>query len=309
LFAGGDWGIGGNRIPTFTGAVGILRASVNNTQLTGDFVKIRVIAGDEMGIAFFMPEFGGGGGPSSHAFLLFISFLGAPIFPVGGVLPANNDAGNYRWIRIGTTWPTGAGGITVNFVAASGKTGHIGSVGISNEITLSSLDDPNNSFGAWDDCSYESGWVVQIPALSSDYFCQKYGSPAGAIGGDLSVAVMDFGGTVSSYPSSGLAPPNLGVDASGLTPNLATPYSSFPFPFPALTFITTCGGMVTNAGPNFDPAAGVNSFIQFPPGDPGLVGVGGDTNGSPNPANNGWTLNGFSTPANQFSVNWGIRTN
>jgi hypothetical protein len=307
VFGGGDWGLGGLRIPNFVGVSGILRATVNNAQLTGDFLKIRVLAGDDMGIAFYMPEFAAGTG--QHLFLLFISFLGAPILPVGGLIPANLDGGTYRYQRLGIPWPTGAGGITVNFVAASGRNGALGSVGISNEITISSLDDPNNAFGSWDDCSYETGWVVQIPSLTSDYFCVKYGSPAGAISGDLSVAVMDFGGTVTSYPSSGLAPPNLGLDASGLTPNLATPYSSFPFPFPPLTFVTTCGNMVTNAGPGFDPSGGVNSFIQFPPNDPGLVGVGGDTNGSPNPANNGWTLNGFSTAANQFSVNWGFRTN
>jgi hypothetical protein len=313
FFGGADWGQNAISNPTpfsgTNGSVGKLRATVDNAQLTGDFTKIRVIAGDQMGVAFFMNEFGGGGSGTSHAFLLFISFLGAPILPVGSPIFVFNDAGSWRYVRAGIAWPTGAGGITVNFVAASGKVGHIGSVGISNEITISSLDDPNNSFGFWDDCSYETGWVVQIPSLTSDYFCVKYGSPAGAISGDLSVAVMDFGGTVTSYPSSGLAPPNLGLDASGLTPNLATPYSSFPFFFPPLTFVTSCINLITNAGPGFDPSGGVNSFIQFPPLDPGLVGVGGDTNSSPNPANNGWTLNGFSTAANQFSVNWGIRTN
>lgn len=308
-FGAGDFGLGIVKDPvssTFEGAGGTLKLTVANGDLTGDFNTVRVIASDDFGLYIAAADFGN---PAGTLWLLFISFLGAPILPVGPVLPTLPGSPGSRFIRIASSWPFGAGGITINFVAITGAPGVPGSVGITNEVTVSSLADPNVSWGANDDGSYETGWVVQIPSASSDYFCSAYGNPPGATTVDLALAAMDFGATVSSYPRSGLAAPNTGLDGTGLTPDIAFGvYAEAPAFFTAGTFVTTSGQLVTvTLGLLLSAADAAVGFIQFPPGDPGLLGIGGDTNSTALPNKNGWTLNAFTTPANAFGVNWGLR--
>lgn len=275
-----------------------------NSDLTGDFTTVTTIAGDAFGVAFFGPKFAGG--PTS--WVLFISFLGAPVQKVGPILPTIPDAA-HTYLRLSDFWPSNAGNFTLNFVAVSGASGVLGSVGISNEVTVHALPDPGGGWGTWDDGSYETGWVVSFPTGSSDYFNVNYGNPGGAVTGDLDLAVMDFGSPFTSYPSAGFAPPNLGVDGSGNTPDIGNAYVSGAITgFPAGTFVSTSGQLVTRSLGGYSPAGDAGSFVQFPPGDSGLLGIGGDTNGLVLAGKNGWTLDGYTTPANIVAyANWGIR--
>ncbi|MEW6742468.1 MAG: hypothetical protein AB1486_06895, partial [Planctomycetota bacterium] len=87
-----------------------------------------------------------------------------------------------------------------------------------------------------------------------------------------------------------------------------------PFTFVPLTFATTSGMYVTNDFGDIPYATfgtdDVHGVIQFPPGDSGWLGVGGDT--TPTLAvvwGSTWTLNGYTTAANRFDAiaGWGIR--
>src|SRR5262245_34877313 len=79
----------------------------------------------------------------------------------------------------------------------------------------------------------DSGWVVQFPTGSSDYFnladpvyhgvgipdsCVIDDKPLCAIG----VSVADFG-SGRTYATIGLFSPNIALDPTGLTPDLASP--------------------------------------------------------------------------------------
>jgi hypothetical protein len=305
VFTGADWGFNSLAAPQ-VGTRPQLRLTNNNTDVTGDFFDMKTIAGNAFGLSLFTRHFGN---PAGTLWLLFISFLGTPIAPVGPVLPTIAAPGNeWRYIRLGANWPTGAGNLTINFVAIAGAPGVPGSIAISNEVTVCSLGDPIVTFGTWDDGTFESGWVVAIPAGSSDYFNVNYRGPAVSVS-NMDVAVMDFGTSVSAYPRAGVSPENLGVDASGNTPDINNPYRNFAFGFSAGTFATTAGQMttqsfaaVTGSTPN------THSYIQFPVGDPGLLGVGGDTTGTFISGLSGWSLDGYSTPANLVGyADWGMR--
>ena len=70
----------------------------------------------------------------------------------------------------------------------------------------------------------------------------------------------------------------------------------------------TGGGTQDRVGGS-GPVGSGNShgYIQFPPGDNGLIGVGADTNNS-FIGTMGWTLDGYATAANLFGAgNWGMR--
>lgn len=282
-------------------------AALFGSSTAGDYNVFTVGAGDGFGIGCYT---------GNTLWGLFISFLGVPITIVGPVLPAlpydSNSDGTADWnaLKVGSTWPTGAGNLTVNFVTISGTPGVIGSIEVSNEVTVYSLPDPAPTpWGVNDDGSYESGWVVSIPSGSCDYFSESFAScPTTTTWTGISLAVMDFGGSVSSYPDSGLAAPDTGLDPSGRTPDFTAIFGNGPFAFPPLTFVTTSGQMVSNSFGTAD-VTGLDTvgFIQFPPFDPGLVGVGADTTAGGS-TNTGWTLDCFSTPANGFSTgHWGLR--
>lgn len=301
--------------------MGYLRSAIGGTFLkihgdpnSGEYNLFTVGAGDTMGFSAFMPNRPG----VPTLWLLFISFLGVPLIPIGPVLPSlpydsNGDATNdWNGLKVTSSWPLGAGNLTINFVCVSGSPGVIGSIQTSNEVTIVSLPDPAPTpWGVNDDGTYESGWVVSIPAGSCDFFSEAYAAcPTTTNFTGMSLATMDFGGSVSSYPDCGLAAPNLGLDASGRTPDFSNIYDNGAFPFPALTFVTTSGQMVQNSyGPVDVTGVDTVGFIQFPPFDPGLIGVGSDTTNGGS-TTTGWTLDCFSTAANGFSTGyWGLRAN
>jgi len=309
-FTGAEWGFNALVAPQVASNPQ-LRTTNNNSDVTGDFFNMQTIAGSDFGLALFTRHFGN---PQGTLWLLFLSFLGTPIAPVGPVLPTIAAPGNeWRYIRLGADWPTGAGNLTINFVAIAGAPGVPGSIAISNEVTVCSAGDPSVNFGRWDDGGFESGWVVSIPAGSSDYFNVNYGSNSGGVTvSNLQVAVMDFGTSASAYPRAGIAPANTGLDGSGNTPDVNNPYANISYGFAAGTFATTSGQMTSNSfGANTPPASpDTHSYIQFPVGDPGLLGVGGDTTATFISGLSGWSLDGYSSVANLVGyADWGMRIN
>jgi hypothetical protein len=283
----------------------------------GDYCTVTRRAGDPIGLAFW-----GRIHPPTNicdSWLIFLSFLGVPLIPVGPVLPSIpcdscNDADLVRddccSIRINPIGlPSGIGGLTFNFTAFAGGVGVPGSIAQTNEVTLYTLPDPNVAWGTYDDGSYETGWVVSIPSGSSDYFNVNFGSCPGVTISSLDMAVMDFGTSATAYPRAGVSSENLGVDASGNTPDLGSTYADFPATFPAFTFVTTSGALLNYPFAPFSPTtANTHQFVQFPPGDPGLLGIGGDTNSTFISGLSGWSLDGYSSPANLVGyANWGMR--
>ncbi|MFO0981962.1 MAG: hypothetical protein U1E76_09505 [Planctomycetota bacterium] len=161
-----------------------------------------------------------------------------------------------------------------------------------------------------------SGWVVQFPTGSEDYFNAVFevatggGSVEGpAIAADLpitaiAVSVADFG-SGRTYPLVGVHLSNLSLDSTGQTPDLASPIAqrlspplSPPPLFDHVVFDLDEGTIAHGA----TKAHGV---VQFPPGDSGGLGVGADTLGTGPRA--GLTSNGYATPALMVSsLQWGL---
>jgi hypothetical protein len=312
-FGGVDWGLNSLEVPISGNVNPKLRLTLDNADPSGDFIRSTTRAGNDFGLAVFTSDYGNAQGT---LWLLFLSFLGTPIKKVGPVvptLPVDDPLGgstrDYRFVRVGDVWPTGAGGITVNFVLYAGAPGVTGSVKLSNEVTVHSLTDPNVSWGVWDDGTYESGWVVQFPTQSSDYFNVNFGSCPGFTVNGSQLAALDFGTTATNFPRNGVTRENLGVDGSGNTPDLVNFYVDTPAAFPSLTFITTSGALLQYNYANFVPStANTHQFTQLPPGDNGLLGIGGDNISSFISGLSGWTLNGYSTAANLVGyANWGQR--
>jgi hypothetical protein len=319
-FAGATWGLGCkvdccDTVQRTGGPV--LRFFTDPGGMCGDYCTVTRRAGDFTGLAFW-GRLWRVNPPLCDTWLIFLSLFGVPLFPVGPALPSLacdscNDADNVRddccSIRIGATLPTGVGGFTFNFVAFAACNGVAGTVGMTNEVTLKTLPDPNIQWGQYDDGSYETGWVVSIPSGSSDYFNVNFGSCPGITISSLDMAVMDFGTSATAYPRAGVSRENLVVDASGNTPDLGATYRDFPATFPAFTFVTTSGALLNYPFAPFSPTtANTHQFVQFPPGDPGLLGIGGDTNSAFISGLSGWSLDGYSTPANLVGyANWGMR--
>ncbi|MEW6741735.1 MAG: hypothetical protein AB1486_03165 [Planctomycetota bacterium] len=310
-FTGGDWCLNLNidaiAEVAAAGAGGRLRCFVNLNDETGDFIRVTVRAGGDLGLVYFGPAPG-------TVWMLFLSFLGMPVSPVTGTLPTIPDPpGGY--LRAGTTWPYGFGNTKLSFVAVSGVPGVKGSVGISNEVTISTLPDPP-PWGVKDDGSYESGWVVSVPAGPSDFFNVNFnpGFPPAWVNNvtDFKLAVMDFGTTATAYPLTGVFPANYAVDPSGNTPDLATPYESAPLTFPPGAFCTTSGALIVRTFAAPIPYASLTSddvhgVVQFPPG-PSLLAIGADTVSTFFWGHSFWTSTGYATPAAAFpNGNWGIR--
>ena len=116
-------------------------------------------------------------------------------------LPDPDSDGSY--MRVNFTWPIGFGGQTFRFTAAWGNPScNPPGAGFTNCITIISAPDPK--YGSCDDGTIESGWLVQAPAGSSDYFSNNFGDGSGQNGiVGLSIAVLDFAG-VAVYPTSGV---------------------------------------------------------------------------------------------------------
>ncbi|MFO0981963.1 MAG: hypothetical protein U1E76_09510 [Planctomycetota bacterium] len=151
-----------------------------------------------------------------------------------------------------------------------------------------------------------SGWVVQFPTGSEDYFNAVFDVIAGSGNVDgptladglpvtaIALAVADFG-SGRTYPRMGVYPSNLAVDSTGLTPDLASPISerlSPPLTAPAL-FDHVVWDLPEGAIPGGQTK--VHGVEQFPPGDSGLLGIGADTAGTGPRA--GFTTDGYATPA------------
>jgi hypothetical protein len=292
------------------GCAAELRIDISLADETGDFVTQTVGAGGDLEMYFATSC-------SGTLWILFVSFLGAPVQPVTGILPTFG-AGGGAFIRAGTTWGTGLGGLTLNFVGVGGVPGVKGTVHVSSEITLITLPDPGCNWGIKDDGTYETGWVVSIPSGSSDYFGNWMNCliPPGVSNvTDIEIAVMDFGTTATGYPIAGACDANFGLDPSGWTGDLTSIVASVaPFTFPPGTFASTSGLNIVNDFPDVPYGSfaddNIHGFLQYPPGDSGLLGTGGDTTPSPGIAWGAhWTLDGWATPTNRFdtTAGWGIR--
>ncbi|MEW6745629.1 MAG: hypothetical protein AB1486_23000, partial [Planctomycetota bacterium] len=288
------------------GSGGTLGFYVNLAWRTGDFVLVEdVSSGDEIGAAFFAPF-------SESRWMMFLSFRGVPIQRATSILPTIPDGGcgYYRW---GTLWPGGFGGQTLNFVSVSGVPGVPGTIGVSNEVTIVSQPGPGCNWGIKDDGTFESGWVVSIPAGSSDYFSNWFNcgfTPPVTAVTDFKLAVFDFGTTRTAYPLSGVFIANATLDPSGWTPDLSMGWGVQPFTFPPGGGIFVTNDINPDIPYSTFGTDDVHGAIQFPPGDSGYLGVGGDT--TPTPAiawGSTWTLNGYQTPANRFDAiaGWGLR--
>lgn len=269
----------------------------------GDHLTTTVKGGDTLNLMFM-------GTKSGDKLRLYYNVAPCtPAVAIGPVLPTIPDAdGDGTYLRINATWPSGFGGNTFNFSAVWGNPACSNpGVGFTNCVTVIASADP--TFGTCDDGTVETGWVVQIPSASSDYFNNNFGTGVGKNGVvGLTLSVLDFGTTAAGYPTSGVSNANLLVDPSGNTPDIGAPLATVsPFTFPAGTFATTSGLYISHAVsiPGGSLGLNVHGWVQFPPGDPGLLGIGGDTTASNGCS--GFTLDGYSSPAISFFVNFGIR--
>jgi hypothetical protein len=152
----------------------------------------------------------------------------------------------------------------------------------------------------------DRGWVVANPAGSSDFFSAGYqavstplnvegtvvnrGMPLKGIG----LCISDFGSTLT-FPTVGVFRPNVGLDATGNTPDLSLPIAtsseSVVLPVPLFTyqdFDTTAQVPI----PVTDATTLVS--VQFPPGDPALLGIGADSSATA-AGTSGFTQDGFTT--------------
>ncbi|MEW6744714.1 MAG: hypothetical protein AB1486_18330 [Planctomycetota bacterium] len=277
------------------------------TDETGDFTSLTRRLGQFYGLLYHTSCLGA-------RWQVWLSSLGTPITKLTGKLFAIPSGGG-GYLRAGDFLPCGFGGFTYSFVGVGGVPGVQGTVHISNEVTLILLPDPVSPWGIKDDGSIETGWVVSIPSGSSDYFSNWfYCCQTPFYVTDFWVAVLDFGTTATSFPMSGVFAANHTLDPSGWTPDLSQGWGVQPFTFVPLTFATTSGMYVTNDFPDIPYATfgtdDVHGVIQFPPGDSGWLGVGGDTTLTPAVCwGSTWTINGYTTPANRFdgTAGWGIR--
>ncbi|MFO0983509.1 MAG: hypothetical protein U1E76_17550 [Planctomycetota bacterium] len=226
-------------------------------------------------------------------------------------IPDGDGTGSY--LRLNATFPSGFGGTTYRFSAVWGNPacGNPG-VGFTNCVTLVTA--PDRDFGVCDDGTIESGWLVQVPAGSADYFNNNFGAPPSSLGNgitNLTLAVLDFGSTTSSFPTAGISNANYAIDPLGNTPDLrggGLLAQIAPFTFPPGTFATTSGAYVRQpvSVSRFDLGQDVHGWVQLPPGDSGLLGIGADSSSVP------WggsfqSGDGYFTPARSLPFNLGIR--
>jgi hypothetical protein len=273
----------------------------------GDHLTTTVAGGDTLNLTFF-------GSKSGDKWRIY--FAGAPCSPavaIGPVLPTTNDSdGDGSFLRINATFPMGFANSTFRFAAVWGNGSCLSpGAGFTNCVTV--ITGPDPVYGIVDDCTIESGWVVGFPTGSSDYFNNSFGPKPSNVNGvtGVTAAVLDFGIATPEYPSVGVSTANTGVDPSGNTPDLGAGIlgNVTPFTFPSLTFSTTCSQYISHpvsvpgsamTGPS------IHGWVQLPPGDSGLLGVGADSS-SPSAGKSFYTSDGYTTPAISFFANWGIR--
>ncbi|MEW6742172.1 MAG: hypothetical protein AB1486_05395 [Planctomycetota bacterium] len=285
------------------GRDGRLRVFTPLTDERGDFTTLTIRPGyTPLGFVFFAPFAG-------SLWVLFSSAGGGPVTGWSAPIPTTPD-GPGGYTRTGGVLPPVFGDVTFRFVAISGVPGVLGTIGISNEVTVHALP---ATWGAWDDGTYDHGWVISHPG-PSDYFsvnlAQSGNPPANITHIDL--AVMDFGTHVTAFPMSGAFPANFTLDASGNTPDLSHPYDAAPHPFPPGVFATTSGQLVSRAISPPIPYASltsdnVHAVVRLPPYE-NLLTVGTDTGVEFISGKSAWTQNGYSTPALRMDGgDWGIR--
>ncbi|MFO0982379.1 MAG: hypothetical protein U1E76_11690 [Planctomycetota bacterium] len=269
----------------------------------GDKLTLHLRAGARLDLAFF-------GTRAGDRLRIYANTQPcAPAVPVGPVLTASGDPdGDGSYLRIHATWPSGIGGTTVRFSAVWGNAACAAAgAGFTNCITI--IAEQDLPFGACDDGTIESAWVVQIPSGPSDYFNNHFGDGRGVPGVvGLTIAVLDFGAYLPLYPSAGVSNANLALDASGFTPDLAAPLALVaPFTFPPGTIASTSAQYIRHAISVAGSSLGthVHAWVQFPPGDSGLLAVGADTTSSVDCSF--FSLDGYATPALATPPNWGLR--
>jgi hypothetical protein len=246
--------------------------------------------------------------------LFLASAACVPIAPIGPVLSALPDPdGDGSYLRLHAQWPDAC--IPAGTYVLTAVWGNMAcdtpTAGFTNCI---SINDRHWEWGVGDDGTLESGWVVQFPAGSSDYFNNNFGPPDRCVDGvtELVIAPFDFVTAVPAFPTSGISNANYGLDPTGNTPEMSGPgvlATVSPFTFPSGTFATTSDQYIHHAVsvPRSALGADVHGWVQFPPGEPGYLTVGAEE-ASSNPAITSlFTLDGYTTPAVSFFVTWGIR--
>ncbi|MEW6741800.1 MAG: hypothetical protein AB1486_03490 [Planctomycetota bacterium] len=283
---------------------------LSRTDESGDFRRVEMCAAEVfLGVVYHTSC-------SGALWQLWESFLGVPVRRLSQTL-FTLPSGGGGYLRAGDFWPAGFGGLTLNFAAIGGVPGVQGSVHVSNEVTLQTLPDAPGNWGVRDDGTIETGWVVSAPSQTSDYFSNWFNCmvmPPITTVTDFKLAVMDFGTTATAFPTSGVFTANTTLDPSGWTPDLSNGFAVAPFTFVPMTFSTTSGRYVTRDFADFPYSTfgtdDVHGVIQFPPGDTGLVAVGGDV--TPKPTirwASTWTSDGYRTRARRCDteVGWGLR--
>jgi hypothetical protein len=156
----------------------------------------------------------------------------------------------------------------------------------------------------YDDGTYENCWKVQNPSGPSDYFNVDFNADcAGALVVAICVEVCETSAG-GSHGSMGIYNDNLGLDPTGGTPDLSSPVCP-PAVGPTGLPGTFCTDMVAYDIPDCTlGGSNVHAVYCFAPGD-SSVWVCGDVSGSAN--RSFFTLDGYSTPALPFTVNWAIR--
>jgi hypothetical protein len=286
---------------------GRLRVSGHLDDETGDKFTIQVSPGEDAQLALFTPH-------ANDKWMLYVASSApgcVPLARIGGVVPVNADPdGDGGYLRTGIKWPFGFGGQTFKFTAAYGDTvkgGH----GFTNCVTI--ITRPELPFGVWDDGRIDDAWFISLPSGPSDFFSVDFLSPPASVKNviGITLAPMDFGAASPSFPQAGVAPANMAIDPTGLTPDIVHPLAVVaPFTFPPGTMATTAGQYITRAIlplPGFQLPAHTIGFVQFPPGDSGFLALGADTDSAASGYST-WTNDGFHTPAHQvLFANWGIR--
>ncbi|MFO0982965.1 MAG: hypothetical protein U1E76_14755 [Planctomycetota bacterium] len=162
------------------------------------------------------------------------------------------------------------------------------------------------------DGSIESGWIVQLPAGSADYFNVAHAVTAAANADELSLAlpvtaigvsVADFGALVT-FPAVGVFFANLALDASGNTPDLAAPLSrvSSPALAPSGLFDFVAIDLPDATIPS--GTTKLHAVVQLPAGETGQLAVGADTSGAAGTSFS--TRNGYVSIGQPFPGNLGL---
>jgi hypothetical protein len=160
----------------------------------------------------------------------------------------------------------------------------------------------------------DSAWVVSVPGGSSDYFSSRYavlpgtGNAEDVVDGlpitGIALSVADFGST-AKFPMVGVFYPNLAVDPSGITPDLSRPISNVTSPSISAPNPLDFVPIDLPEAPIASGTTSVNTVVQLPVGDPGLLAVGSDSTTSSN-GGSCFTQDGFATAFVVSFLDWGM---